>query len=402
MTQVSLVVDAQAFSGSLFPDDDVDTFVSTWRAIEPQLVGRSLTPGLSFPVRLDGGEITFVVASTDTPAPTDQNTGYGVIAVREPPHLPSRIQCSACRFAGRARYGAFACAQCSEPDQRLCDEHAQLLPGGLDATCVAHRLTCDECGRPGAARCPGPRCKGRKGWCSTHLHRHRSDPTTSYCKSCLEQLFPPCGFRACDGVGSIECDHLDERGHRCRARRCTRHARQWQVFGPHREGLGRCDAHQGLRQLTPDQLLYQVLGACASRRVSAPTLPSLRHMLMKVTGVQRSVTDVLDLARATPNRSPALGDRIGELVTRESKRWTAVATQLEDALQERTAELKAWLIANGNTNAATMVVGTSWVRPREGRPGMLFVRCDPRYLPRPWRDAADGALGFSVRLERNG
>jgi hypothetical protein len=395
MTTVAVAVDARELSGTLFPEDDVGTFVRYWADLEALLQGRSVRAGDRLSVQVEDGPLVVEIL---TPAERiGPQTLFSVVAVRERPIVGKAYRCGTCHH----RYGPFICSRCPKESQRVCDQDVVLLPGSLDGTCPQHRPVCQECGQPADVRCPGPRCGGRRGWCTPHTRTHSSNPDTAYCADCLTELFPPCGVDRCPGVGSIECDHLDPTGQRCPARRCPRHGRRWQVFGPHEQGLGRCDAHANLQGLSPDGLLYQVLGACTARGHRPPTLPSLRHMLMKVTMRQRSIGDVLQLSLATPHTAPALHRELDRLVDSVRRRWTAAAASAAGDLDEYTRQLLEWLYRAGNHQAAESLVGTGWARPRDGRPGKLFVRCDPRLLSRAWRDAASAALGFEVRLERN-
>ena len=124
---------------------------------------------------------------------------------------------------------------------------------------------------------------------------------------------------------------------------------------------------------------------------------------MKLTERNRSMHEVLGLALAVPASVPPTAQRsVSDLVARNKSRWEREAGLAEESVEERTAQLKDWLNRQGNFQAAADLMGKHWVRPRDGRPGTLFVACDARMLPRPWRDAASATLGFDVRLETRG
>jgi hypothetical protein len=364
------------------------------------LRGKTVQSGTSFPVHVEDGVLRMEVIYPLTPTLVDERTEFDIVAVRERPSVRNAYQCATCRRAGNRTYGPFICQQCPQQDRRVCDVHAVVLPGSLTARCPAHHPACEGCGTTAALWCPGPRCEGKTAWCRSHSAAHTSESSTSYCLPCLAELFPPCGIRNCDAVGSISCDHLSGDGRLCDARRCPRHASRWQVFGPHAEGLGRCEAHANLRGRPAEELVYQVLGACAVRKLRAPTLPSLRHMLMKLTERNRGMSEVLSLASVAPaSAPPPLQRPVSDLVARNRSRWEEAAVGAEDAVEQGTARLKDYLNRYGNYQAANYLTGKNWVKPREGRPGTLYVGCDPRLLPRQWRDAASAALGFDVRLE---
>jgi hypothetical protein len=403
MTGISLTVDARDLNSDVFPDGDIQPFLAHWTAVEPALRGMVLAGGMSFPVRVEDGEFTVQVIHPATSVLVDERTEFGIVAVRERPSVRGVYQCATCRRARERTYGPFICSECPRPDNRVCDTHAIVLPGTktLAARCPSHQPACQGCGSVAAIWCPGPRCRTRVAWCRNHAAAHQSEPSTGYCLPCLDDMFPRCGGGTCDAVGSISCDHLDRDGRPCDQRRCPRHARRWQVFGPHAEGLGRCDDHAELRGLSAEGLLYQVLGACAVRNLPAPSLSSLRHMLMKLTARNRRLREVFALATAPPADGSAVRTQIGAVVDRRRARWWEEVLRSEGEVEQHTAQLQEWLNRQGNPQAAASVTGEHWVRPRDGRRGTLRVVCDARLLPRPWRDAASAALGFDVRLEGN-
>jgi hypothetical protein len=123
-------------------------------------------------------------------------------------------------------------------------------------------------------------------------------------------------------------------------------------------------------------------------------------MLMKLTERNRDMRHVFDLTTMSPAAAPpTLQRQLGDLVARRKKRWWEEVIAAEESLEQRTAQLKDWLNRQGNCQAASYLEGKHWARPRNERPGTLYVTCDARLLPRPWRDAASAALGFDVRLE---
>lgn len=403
MTGISLAVDARSLTADLFPDGDIRNFLGRWRLLEQQLQGRQLQAGASFTVRLDDGDIRMEVIHPLTPVLVDERTQFGIVAVRERPSVRGVYQCGTCRREGKRTYGPFICPQCPQQDRRVCDQHAAVLPGSksLTARCPQHRPACKDCGASAVVWCPGPRCEGRVAWCARHCATHSSERATSYCRPCLAELFPPCGAAAhCDAVGSVTCDHMFPDGRPCPQRRCPRHASGWQVFGPHVEGLGRCEAHATVRGLPAEGLLYQVLGGCAVRDRRPPTVSSLRHMLMKLTERNRDANEVLRLVLAAPaSMPPAARGPVSAMLDRNKSRWQREVHNAVTACEERAAQLRGWLTRNGHHQAASSVAGKHWSPPRDGKPGLLIVACDARLLNRNLRDAASAALGFDVRPE---
>ena len=404
MTRVSLVVDARGLPDSFFADGSVTSFMRIWGRLEAGMRGDTLRPGQVIPVNLDEGRFTFEVISPPGETTVTADVHFGVVAVRERLTVREAYRCATCWRRGDEKYAPFICQSCPDRRQRVCDEHAVVLPGSLEATCPAHAPACaaEGCGQPAMARCPGPDCRSRRGWCARHAAAHSSDPRTRYCLPCLARLFPACGRPGCDGLGSVSCDHLDAAGELCGGRRCPRHARRWQVFGPHKEGLGRCDRHANVTSLSPDAMLYQIIGGCTVGKQRLPNLRGLRHVLMKGHRRQWALDEVYRVALAVPGQCPPLvREQVSRKIENRQAGWTAEIVGDSEAVAIHTEELRRWLRANGNPAAADGLTRGSWTIPREGRLGTLRVRCDPRILPLRWREAAGQQLGFDVRLEQN-
>jgi hypothetical protein len=175
---------------------------------------------------------------------------------------------------------------------------------------------------------------------------------------------------------------------------------RWQVFGPHVQGLGRCGPHAQLSRLPPKGLLYQLLGACALRGHSLPSLAGLRYMLMRMTHRHHALDDVLRLATGIPPAAPALRAELDAVVGRRTPKWKQEVTKANEAMRKALLALQEWLRRAGRPQAADAVVATAWVHARDERRGMLFVRCEERLLPRPLRVRASSDLDFDVMPER--
>ncbi len=397
MTRVALFVDSREIPGGLFGGTDLEGLVRGWRQVEAGLQDGVLSPGTVLPVPLGTGRIEVTVLSPPEPVTFGPDTDFGIVSVFEPRRVHDAHRCATCSGDGRVTYAPFACAECPTGADRVCEEHARLLPGGMAATCPAHRPDCTACGAPPAARCPGPRCMSGKAWCARHLQAHPSDPETGYCADCRDELFPACGNSTdCPGIGSVPCDHVDAAGKACGARRCPRHAWRWQVFGPQAVGLGRCEAHASTQAERADEVLYQILGACALKEVWPPTAPSLRHAVIKSTGQQVALRDVVDLALRQGSRAPALRRQLARLVGRSRPSWERQVTEVEVGEQRATEALVDWLTGIGRSEAAGALTVRNWVRPRDDRSGALWVYCDRQLLPFTVRKQAAEALGFDV------
>ena len=399
MTQIALSVDSRGVPGGLFGGADLEAFVAAWREVEARLRDRQLSPGTVLPVTLEKGRLDFTVLSPLEPATIGPDTEFGIVSVLEQRRVHEQHRCATCAGDGRLTYAPFTCAECPQGSAQVCDEHARLLPGGMAATCPAHEPACAECSSPATARCPGPNCRSRSAWCSTHLRTHESDPATGYCAACLDRLFPACGVSSsCPGVGSVSCDHVDDGGRRCGSRRCPRHAWRWQVFGPQRLGLGRCEAHASTRTDSAADVLYQILAACLLTKAFPPSAASLRHAVIKSTGQQIALRDVIELALQQSETAPALRQELHGLTKRSRGRWRDQASAREAEEKKATEALSAWLTDAGHGEVAATLSVRNFAPAVEGRNAILFVWGGPSHLSRRVREQAAAALGFDVVL----
>jgi hypothetical protein len=281
-----------------------EAFLGLWQRAEAALAGKALMPSTRLSVPIPGvGDVGVEILAVPggQPVVVTADTPFAIHSLLEPP--PPDQRCRLCVRDGRRTPGALRCALCKR-DSQICEEHAVLVAGSLKAFCLEHAPACG-CGEPAAAVCRGPRCEpeGGRMFCRPHLVAHPNIPDVAYCSACYTALFPPCSVSGCDGIGGIECLHVDPSTEEpCRRRLCPRHAHRWQVFGPHRIGLGRCDAHSALRTLDDVTVIFQVVAGTAllrarekperRGRIHLPTLPAVRHILMKSRNRLYEVADV--------------------------------------------------------------------------------------------------------------
>jgi hypothetical protein len=134
--------------------------------------------------------------------------------------------------------------------------------------------------------------------------------------------------------------------------------------------------------------------------MSAPTIPSLRHAVVKATGQQPGLREVSDLAVRQPDSAPALRRQLADLVARHRSRWEKQVIDGETGERQAADSLVGWLRRTGRDQVVQALSVRNWVRPRDGRNGVLWVFCDPQVLPRRVRDEAAAALGFDIRVVR--
>jgi len=363
-----------------------EAFLTLWQQAEAALAGKALTPStrLSVPIpnvgdvgveilAVPGGQSVVV-----TPA-----TPFAIHSLLEPPTPDQR--CRLCVRDGRRTAGALRCPFCKK-DDRICDEHAVLVSGSLKTFCLEHVPTC-ECGQPAAALCRGPRCdaEGGRMFCRPHLVPHPSVADLAYCSTCYALLFPPCDVSGCDGIGGIECLHVDSGTEQpCRRKLCARHAHRWQVFGPHRIGLGRCDAHSVLRSLDDLEVVFQLAAGTAlliskespdkRGRIHLPTLPAVRRILMKSRNRLYEVADVnrlFDLLEDELEGQTPLRQQMRGLVAQNQEARTRAIVKHEDekeAGRRIFARIQEELRAMGLAEVAASLVFTDY-RPSWGSKG---------------------------------
>jgi hypothetical protein len=227
---------------------------------------------------------------------------------------------------------------------------------------------------------------------------HPNLPDLAYCAPCTERLFPRCEASPCPGIGAIACLHVEPRDETiCGRRLCPRHGHRWQVFGPHRIGLGRCEAHSDLRQLDDLGVIFQltagtvVLRAEERGRHGLPTLPAVRRILMKSRNRHYEVEQVSALFErlsATLTGQTPLRRDMKALVARNTEaRARAVSRHHDEKEQGRQvfARILAELRASDLDQVADALgfsdyrpaFGGGTTRRSDGLEGAVFVRVPP-------------------------
>jgi hypothetical protein len=385
-----------------------EAFLVLWQRAEASLAGKTLAPEtrLSVPVP-EVGVLGLEVLSVPggRAVVVTPGTAFAIHSLLEPP--PPEQRCRLCAREGRQTLAPLRCADCKK-DARMCEEHAVFVGGSLKAFCLEHAPAC-ECGQPAFAVCRGPRCEPEGGqvFCAPHLVAHPSVADLTYCSACYAALFPPCDMSGCGGIGGIECLHVDPVSEEpCRRRLCPRHAHRWQVFGPHRVGLGRCDAHSVLQRLDDDGVIFQLAAGTVllrgkvsperRARIHLPTLPAVRRILMKSRNRLYEVAEVSHLFdRLEPQLQgqSQLRRRMKELLAENRDARSRAIVKHEDekeAGRQIFARLQQELIGSGLDEVAAALVFTDY-RPswgaQGGRParpgndqdlvGCVFVRLPP-------------------------
>ncbi len=304
---VSLQLDVRQLGGQL---DDASAFLQLWARVAPELLGQALSPHQEVWVADELGPLGLQVMSLPPGFErVSKETEFAVHSVVEPARVVHR--CGVCDGLRQRTHAPFRCYTCNEESAepraghpatgaspKLCADHVVILEGSLRGFCPTHAPTC-HCGSLAAAWCFGPACVRKKGrtFCAQHLQPHPKIPDLYYCAECYAIEFPPCETPGCDSFGTIRCCHVDPNTEKpCNRAYCAEHAKRWQVFGPHKIGLGRCPAHSDLKTLPDADVIFQVAAGTEVRRqqrsqqsqsrkreewIRLPSLQAIGHILTK-------------------------------------------------------------------------------------------------------------------------
>ncbi len=415
-SSVEIILDLREFSSRVIKPED---FRKLWTQLTPALIGRTLSPG-DAPILKDPrrGTVRLQVISVPTGfSKVDQNAAFSIYSVLEQPVVTHR--CSVC-----SGYAPFVCSTCTGEKKRMCNEHAVILDGSMRAFCPGHAPLCASSGSRATFWCDGPDCRGRVGWSEASRTAHPNDADHWYCPACFKQLFPRCEDKRCNDTGTVSCEHVDStRRERCGRRVCNRHAWRWQIYGPHRVGLGLCPHHRDLRQLSDEAIVFQLIAGTAFRNRSnaqggrnrrreffnVPSLQSIRHIFLHT---RKDVYDVRKINVAVENLAGSLGSEglhgaMKNLIERSAvKRREDIkrdVSEKELGVQEF-QRLRNELVAFGLSEIADAIEFSDF-RPRAN---LLFIHLDDqwkgRFIGRGGSNikAIQEKLGFRIKFEKSG
>ena len=408
-------------------------FGKLWASIESALAGTSLTQGDEVGIKFaDGGRATLRVLGVEGSGAVGERTTFAVYGVSQ--RYDIRYKCDSCARSAQAEtYGPHTCAGCGTKDKpgRVCDQHVSMLDGSLRTTCKEHHPACTACGVLSTFWCDGPVCgsDGGVAWCSAHRLEHPGDDSIGYCASCFDHLFPSCSAAKCQKTGSVRCEFVTEEGS-CDRPICTQHARTWQIYGPHRDGLGLCTQHADLSKLSPEQVLLQMVagtlhrekrssgrrsqrdsrrrnlvsqGGWASTRL--PSYGSYKHILMNSTKLiydQASLRSLVDeLRKIDPIRvrlSHEVWKKKGlDELDKQLSRGRKSEGDNKVAGEEVFGRFVGILAAHGDPYVRALVTQVRFAdykpaRSDRSRPALLFI-----HLPSSSRGTLIGTLGSTIK-----
>lgn len=328
-----------------------DDFFDLWKVLAPQFVGKQVLSGEWNAMVAPDGEWRFLVLDSGGLKAIGPNTRLNVIDLVRPPEI--RHACREHLSAGQTVFGAFFCPVCRQEGQpdRLCESHAQFLENKFTAYCRSHVPTCQchsDCVDPSTFECD--RC--RRPFAENRKRRHPNDPLTLLCDLCFAFQFETCADCAREGrrrLGKSRCAFPTSSGDERHGKRlCTlRHARQWQVWGPHWRGIALCDEHyRGLAHARPTELLWMLVAArapAAFLRERIKDVYRLRNIVSYVRRSDFSWPDMLLAMRELTERASQTDANkviretvtyIAERITREQMRSPVIESQLLARVRE--------------------------------------------------------------------
>jgi hypothetical protein len=383
---VELEIDFRSFAN---PPRSPQAFASFWDELSARLAGRPLTPGMTQAMEhpRDGILRLTVISLPPGGHVIGPDARFAVHSILEPPRLKNF--CTRCEADSRKTHGAYTCLACEHErrPERVCEDHVVILEGGMRldarprATCDLHVPNC-ECGQRAFFWCGGPLCGRRVAWCERHRRQHPNDPETAYCLGCYAEVFPECSFTRCDQTGTGACEYVAPDGSSCGRKVCSLHLVRWQIYGPHKLGLGLCGLHRNVAALGDDQLLFQVTAATAIRKLreprarhDLPSLQSIRHILLKARSRAYDIMAVNSLfvtLAARVGQQNQLERTMSELLRHHAKYRAAniERDQSEKQLGLQIFErLKAQLRLMGLSDVADQIIFSDY-RPKSN---ILFV-----------------------------
>jgi hypothetical protein len=412
---VNVVLDIRQTSN---PPTDAAELRALWTQIEQHLNGASLRDAekVVVPLRDNRTCVLWIQDRLRAPERVDDTTAFSIRGVLEPAMV--RHKCTTCSAEGKVTYGPFLCTGCGQGDRlgRVCDEHAVVIEGRMTATCARHRPSC-ACGAAATFWCNGEICRGRNAFCDRHRVGHPGGADMSYCPDCFRKEFPECASPGCDSTGSIACEFVvDGKRATCGNAACARHAYRWQIFGPHKRGLGLCPDHaRRLKSLEDRQIVFQIVAGTANRRrgqrsearrtyIGLPRLTIVRHIFINSRSRKLDMVSI-DRMFGELQHDSRTDNAVRRLLQEHEKirkQDVAVFEGDEERGRELFDKLTAWLRARGRAEVANHISFADY-RPRSN---LLFVDVEPEYMGRfigrggAEKRAASNDLGVRVEVER--
>jgi len=262
--------------------DNLQGLLKIWQALARDLIGKPITTGQRLELTGSKGKWSLIVLDTHGIASIDEKTYINVVDIERNPQI--RHACKECKKQNKTMFGPFFCPECRRLEQpdRLCEIHTQFLENKYTAYCPEHLPRCQNSkGSDDPATFECDYC--HKTFSDKWKHHHPNDQFTLLCRNCYSFLFELCEDCQHEGhkrLGKSRCAFPTGVGDEKHGKRiCTlRHARQWQIWGPHWRGIILCEQHyQQLSQASSADLLWMLITA----------KPPTQFLRSKITDVYR-------------------------------------------------------------------------------------------------------------------
>jgi hypothetical protein len=409
---IRLVLDFRNFDEAPTTPQEFQDF---WRAFESVLIAQKRIPA-NRPLEIHHPKKGLLVVSAvnaTEDALITSNTQFSVVSLLERPKRES--SCNACAEPGRTSAAPYHCHACESGHHQshYCEAHTVILEGGISpdglirTSCKIHTPICRDCSSVATFWCHGPSCRGYVAWCNDHRRYHPQRPNVGYCPTCYNELFPRCAVPNCNEPGINRCEHVNvATGDICGEQLCNRHVARWQVFGPLKIGLNRCNRHRSIPALTDAELAWQLVAGTAyraiaksrnkdkrngpSERYELPRLGAFAHVLRNSRGYayDRAATKSLYLSVQSTlqnqnNPSSKVAEQMSRVLQESSKSWQAELTTEGDNWKKGLPYLEllqAELTKRGLNELAQSVTHTAFIPQRidreTGKEGAahLFIR----------------------------
>jgi len=308
-----------------------------WRYISNDLIGRSVSFAQKIELSNHIGQWSVFILDPRNVTVINENTKINIVDIEREPEI--RHACKEHRKKNQIIFGPFFCPECRAKgivENRLCEDHVRFLENKYTAYCPDHLPFCqcrEKCTESATFECDYCHNCFSDRW----KRQHPNDPFTLLCIQCYSFHFERCEDCEREGrkrLGKSRCAFPTSNGDERHGKRiCTlRHARQWQIWGPHRRGIVLCEQHyQQLSQANPTELLWMLVTAEApepylrNRVTDIYRLRNIvgyvRHQEFPWRAMEQSLYNLIE--RATRFNSPRyIGQNLKEMIRKISDAQT--------------------------------------------------------------------------------
>jgi len=283
-------------------------------------------------------------------------------------HPTVLYHCRICKAAGQQVYGPLQCRDClndkagPEGQERLCSDHASVVPGRLDAYCPEHKPHCKcklACIHEATFYCD--HCNNLFGNHFRHPHLTETESNKWYCYNCHRSLFSPCVTCWQQGkeksLGKLSCAYnTQETKNPCDVWLCREHAQQWKIWGPHHQGITLCEEHKKRLRVTaltdvltmlitarpPQGHYFRLTNAFRLRRI----LNRNRDQALTLEEIATALQKLSPVAATWDRRAQKLYDEIKQAIAGALEKQATLFEQVKTFYRKEAGYLVADAIAH--------------------------------------------------------